>query len=162
MNDDNNDDIPFWRTKTLAQMNTEEWESLCDGCGLCCLVKLEDIDTGDLAFTNVACRLFDCDTCRCTSYENRHRLVPDCISFTASSISELEWMPGTCAYRLISEGRDLYHWHPLVSNDPKSVHKAGISARGRVVSEQYVDQDDLINHVVKWDQGDDKKTKILK
>jgi len=143
-------DEPFWKRKPLSEMSSEEWESLCDGCGRCCLIKLEDIDSGELAHTDVACRLLDCQTCRCTSYANRHELVADCVNFTAASITGLEWMPATCAYRLIAAGRDLYWWHPLVSGDRDLVHKAGISVRGRVVSESGVAPDKLEDHVVDW------------
>jgi hypothetical protein len=141
---------PFWKRKPLSEMSSQEWESLCDGCGRCCLIKLEDIDSGELAHTDVACRLLDCQTCRCTSYANRHELVADCVTFTAASIAELEWMPPTCAYRLVAAGRDLYWWHPLVSGDPDLVHEAGISVRGRAVSESGVAFDKLEDHVVEW------------
>lgn len=127
---------PFWRRKTLAEMTTAEWESLCDGCAKCCLAKLEDIDTGELHWTNVACRLLDLGTCRCSRYAERARLVSDCVQVTADNIEDLFWMPSTCAYRLLAEGKDLPHWHPLVSGDPDSVHRAGISVRGRVISER--------------------------
>jgi uncharacterized cysteine cluster protein YcgN (CxxCxxCC family) len=141
---------PFWERRTLAEMTAEEWESLCDGCGRCCLVKLEDIDSGELAYTDVACRLLDCGTCRCTSYANRAELVTDCVSFTASSIGDLDWMPATCAYRLIAEGKALYWWHPLVSEDPETVHIAGISVRGRAISEIGLTFGELEDHVVEW------------
>ena len=143
-------DTPFWKRKTLSQMTTEEWESLCDGCGRCCLIKLEDIDSGALAFTDVACHLFDCDSCRCTSYPDRQELVSDCVTFSADSITDLEWMPVTCAYRLIAEGRELYWWHPLVSGDGETVHLAGISVRNRVVLETEVASEELEDHVVDW------------
>jgi len=141
---------PFWRTKTLAEMNEAEWESLCDGCGRCCLNKLEDADTGEIFFTDVACRLFDAGACRCTDYLNRHDRVADCIPLTAENAGELTWLPPTCGYRLLAEGRDLYWWHPLVSGDPRSVHEAGISVRGRVLSETDVPESELENYVVKW------------
>lgn len=141
---------PFWRRKALGEMNAEEWESLCDGCARCCLIKLEDIETGDLAFTNVACSLLDQAACRCTDYANRHRRVPDCVALTPESVTSLAWMPPTCAYRLIAEGKDLQWWHPLVSGDPASVHAAGVSVRGRVVGEHSVPEDSLEDHVVSW------------
>jgi uncharacterized protein len=123
---------PFWKTKTLAQMSAEEWESLCDGCGKCCLSKIEDEDTGEIFYTSVGCRLLDAGTCRCTDYPNRSREVPDCVTLTSGNIPALHWMPKTCAYRLVSEGRDLYPWHHLVCGDPEAVHAAGVSVRGKI------------------------------
>ena len=130
-------ELPFWERKKLAEMSPEEWESLCDGCAKCCLHKLEDIDTGELAFTNVACRLLDIGACRCGNYERRNTLVPDCVVLNPKKVSELVWMPSTCAYRLLAEGKRLAHWHPLVSGDPDSVHRAGISVRSRCISERH-------------------------
>lgn len=138
---------PFWRTTRLEEMSQAEWESLCDGCGKCCLNKLEDIDTGELAYTNVACRLLDLGTCRCTRYPDRSRLVPDCVTLTPENVGALAWMPSTCAYRLLAEGRDLPDWHPLISGDPDSVHRAGISVRGRVISERRAGP--LEHHILK-------------
>jgi uncharacterized cysteine cluster protein YcgN (CxxCxxCC family) len=129
-------DLPFWRRKTLAQMNSVEWESLCDGCAKCCLVKLEYEDTGEVEHTDIACRLLDPTSCRCSDYAHRHEKVSDCLSLTPRSLRRLKWLPSTCAYRLVGEGRDLYWWHPLVSGDPETVHMAGMSVRGRVVSEE--------------------------
>lgn len=140
-------DQPFWREKRLEEMNPAEWESLCDGCGKCCLNKLEDIDTGELAYTNVACRLLDLGTCRCTRYPERSRLVPDCVTLTPDNIAGLRWMPSTCAYRLLAEGKELPYWHPLVSGDPDSVHRAGISVRGRAISERRAGP--LEHHILK-------------
>jgi uncharacterized cysteine cluster protein YcgN (CxxCxxCC family) len=141
---------PFWQTKTLAEMTRAEWESLCDGCGLCCLRKLEDSDTGEIVYTNVACRLLDCDTCRCTRYERRLELVDDCIGLTPERLDELRWMPSTCAYRLVDAGRPLPDWHPLISGKTASVHEAGISARGRCVSERHVHEDEVEDRIVGW------------
>lgn len=130
----------FWKRKSLAEMDAREWEALCDGCGLCCLHKAEDEDTGELFYTNLACRLLDLKTCRCTDYANRVRRVADCLTLTASSVDAFEWLPKTCAYRLLSKGKDLPAWHPLVTRDPESVHKAGVSVRGRVRSERDTDE----------------------
>jgi uncharacterized cysteine cluster protein YcgN (CxxCxxCC family) len=140
---------PFWKAKTLAQMTAAEWESLCDGCGRCCLVKLEDEDTGKVHFTDVACKLFDAETCRCKDYANRTRKVDDCVALTAENIGSLGWLPKTCAYRLLDEGKDLAWWHPLVSGDPETVVTAGISMRGRTVSEKHVHPMDLIKRIRK-------------
>jgi uncharacterized cysteine cluster protein YcgN (CxxCxxCC family) len=143
-------DEPFWKTKRLDQLNQSEWESLCDGCGLCCLNKLEDWDSGDVVFTSVACRLLDGETCRCKDYQHRQGQVPDCIQLTPTTVNEITWLPPTCGYRLIRDGEDLYWWHPLVSGDPDTVHQAGISARGRTVSENDVDVEDFEDYVVDW------------
>ncbi len=123
---------PFWKTKQLEEMSAAEWESLCDGCGKCCLSKLEDEDTGDIYWTSVACRMFDPESCRCADYENRLAAVPDCVGLTPENVRTISWLPGTCAYRLVAEGRDLYWWHRLVSGNAETVHEAGVSIRGRV------------------------------
>ena len=138
----------FWQTKTLAEMNKREWEALCDGCARCCLNKLENEGTGEIQFTDVACRLLDTDACRCVSYDDRKRFVPDCQILNPKNVKRLSWLPSTCAYRLIDEGKDLFWWHPLVSGDPETVHQAAVSVRGRVVSER--DTDDLEGRVVGW------------
>lgn len=140
--------VPFWRRKTLAQMTRAEWESLCDGCGKCCLGKVEDPSTGVLRQTDVACRLLDPHTCRCSSYADRKRFVPDCVVLTPAKVPALAWLPASCAYRRIAEGKDLLPWHPLVAGDPESVHRAGISVRGRMVSERDCPKPE--ERVVEW------------
>lgn len=145
---DNDSTAPFWRRKTLSEMSRPEWESLCDGCARCCLLKLEDIDTGEIAYTDISCKLLDSGACRCSDYENRQLSVPDCVVLEAKNIVNLGWMPSSCAYRLIAEKKDLAWWHPLVSGDPNTVHEAGISVRGRVVPEQR--GDDPEDRIVTW------------
>lgn len=139
---------PFWHSKSLDAMSRDEWESLCDGCGRCCLHKLREDRTEKLHFTNVACRLLDGATARCSNYAERRRFVPDCIQLTPQLLNEIDWLPPSCAYRLIQEGRDLPWWHPLVSGRPETVIEAGISVAGRVVAER--DSGGLEDHVVPW------------
>ena len=144
-------DEPFWRRKSLAQMSAAEWESLCDGCGRCCLNKLEEEDTGRIYYTSVVCRLFDVESCRCKDYPNRQTWVEDCMRLTPENVPETPWLPPTCGYRLVAEGKDLYWWHPLVSGDPGTVHAAGVSVRGRVsASEDDVPDDRLEDHLCDW------------
>ncbi|HBY42249.1 MULTISPECIES: YcgN family cysteine cluster protein [unclassified Brevundimonas] len=126
---------PFWETKTLAEMTPTEWESLCDGCGLCCVIRFEDEDTGQIIPTHVHCKLFDPDRCTCTDYAQRQAEVPDCVQLTPDNIERLKWMPLSCAYRRLDEGRTLAWWHPLVSGDPETVHTAGVSVRRQTISE---------------------------
>ena len=128
---------PYWKAKPLTAMSRAEWEALCDGCGRCCLHKLRDEDTDVLAWTNVACRLLDTATGRCGDYANRRNRVPDCIKLTPARLGRIDWLPPTCAYRLVQEGRDLPEWHPLLSGDRDTVRQAGISVRDRVVSERW-------------------------
>lgn len=139
----------FWETVPLAQMTPREWEALCDGCGKCCLNKLEDADTGEIAYTNVACRLFDDSTCRCGNYEIRKTLVPECVVLTPANLSETSvWMPKSCAYRRIAEGRGLAPWHYLICGDREAVHRAGVSVQGRTVPEWAVPEEDWEDHVI--------------
>jgi uncharacterized cysteine cluster protein YcgN (CxxCxxCC family) len=144
-------DEPFWRTKHLEQMSPTEWESLCDGCGRCCLVKLEDEDSGEVHYTDVGCTLLDGTSCRCRSYPTRQEIVPDCVRLTPETVRTIHWLPPTCAYRLVAEGRDLYWWHPLVSGDPDTPHLAGVTIRGRLAGpEEEFEPDDLFEQIVDW------------
>jgi uncharacterized cysteine cluster protein YcgN (CxxCxxCC family) len=148
------EDIPFWKRKTLAEMNSVEWESLCDGCGKCCLIGLEDEDTGEIYLTDVACKLLDGATCRCSDYLNRKQKVPDCVQLTPENVSTLHWLPKTCAYRLVSEGRDLFEWHHLVSGDPDSIHRANVSVRGKTRPEGRLKTRQLIKRITRWPDPD--------
>lgn len=138
----------FWELP-LDGLQPDEWEALCDGCGKCCLNKIEYEDTGELAFTRVACRLLDGEACRCSSYPNRHDFVPDCVVLTPKKLKEIAWwLPATCAYRLRAEGRPLYKWHHLISGDRESVHRAQVSVRGWTVNEITVDEDDWEDYII--------------
>lgn len=141
---------PFWETKSLAEMDEAEWESLCDGCGKCCLITLEDEDTGEIHTTDVACKLFDSGLCQCSDYANRQKRVHDCVKLTPQNVSTLAWLPQTCAYRLIAEGRGLYWWHPLVSGDPQSVHRAKASVRGKTRPEGRLQIPGLMKRITVW------------
>ena len=142
--------VPFWR-KPLEALTRPEWESLCDGCGRCCLVKLEDEDTGDTYYTDVACQLLDAGTCRCGDYLNRQAKIPDCVKLTPSAVRNIDWLPPTCAYRLVKEGRDLPWWHPLVSGRIETVVEAGVSVRGKLAAhEADVLQENLQAYIVSW------------
>ncbi|KPL79400.1 hypothetical protein ADN00_02960 [Ornatilinea apprima] len=140
----------FWETKTLEEMTREEWESLCDGCARCCIIKLQDEDSDEVFYTNVVCDLLHLLDCKCTNYQNRSTLVPTCLVLNPQLCRDLDWIPETCAYRLLALGQPLPDWHPLVSGDPESVHKAGISVRGKVVHEKTVDPDKLEDHIGYW------------
>lgn len=139
----------FWEKIPLARMTSEEWEALCDGCGKCCLNKLEDPDTQEIAYTRIACRLLDDDTCRCGNYEIRKQIVPECVVITPETIGEIAyWMPQTCAYRLLYDGKALPDWHPLITNDAESTHKAGASMRGQTVPEWEVSEEDWEDYII--------------
>lgn len=139
---------PFWIRKTLYQLDQDEWESLCDGCGLCCLQKLEDEDDNSVYYTRIACKLLDLKTCQCTDYSNRRATVPDCIQLTPGQADEFKWLPPTCGYRLVSEGKDLPLWHHLVCGDRDAVHHERISQSGRMLSENSVPEDDWEEHLI--------------
>ncbi|RLA45958.1 MAG: YcgN family cysteine cluster protein [Gammaproteobacteria bacterium] len=141
---------PFWQHKPLTELDESEWEALCDGCGKCCLAKIEDIDSGEIVFTRVACHLLDTQRCRCKAYGQRLQKVADCLRLSMDNIDAVDWLPATCAYRLRHEGKPLHSWHPLVSGSTQSVREAGVSVSGRVISEQYVHPDSLEEHVVHW------------
>ncbi|MEM9585492.1 MAG: YcgN family cysteine cluster protein [Pseudomonadota bacterium] len=139
----------FWETVPLKSMSAKEWEALCDGCGKCCLNKLEDPETEEIAFTRVACRLLDGETCRCAQYDIRLQFVPECVHLTAENISQhAYWMPSTCAYRLLYEGKPLYAWHPLISGTAQSVHDADMSVQGWTVPEFELHEDEWEDHII--------------
>lgn len=141
----------FWKHKTLSQMSEAEWESLCDGCGKCCLNKLEDWETGEIYWTSIGCELLDCDTCRCKDYANRFKQVPDCIQLSPKKIETIGWLPPTCGYRLVMEGKDLFWWHPLVSGDPQTVHQAGVSIKDRnVVEDHGIQPEEYEDYLIDW------------
>lgn len=141
-------DTPYWKTKSLAEMTPGEWEGLCDGCGKCCLVLIEDEDDGTIWETDVACQLFDPQKRKCTDYNNRHERVPDCVRLTPENAGALPWMPETCAYRRLARGEDLPDWHPLVTGDPTTPARAGAATRKNLLSERDVDPDDLESRIV--------------
>jgi hypothetical protein len=143
--------MSFWQTKTLSEMTDQEWESLCDNCGKCCLHKLEDEDTGDIYFTSVACKLFDIKTCRCTQYQARNQLIPECLDVKQLPIENYHWLPSTCAYRLIAEGQPLASWHPLVSGNPNSTDEASESvSKFALMESEVADLDDIEDYVIEW------------
>ncbi|MBM4208900.1 MAG: YcgN family cysteine cluster protein [Gammaproteobacteria bacterium] len=140
--------MTFWLKKSLSEMTDTEWEALCDGCGKCCLNKLEDDETGDIFYTSAACRMLDITSCRCSNYLERTRLVSGCIDVRQLNASEFSWLPSTCAYRVLAEGGELAAWHPLISGNVFSVVEAGVSVRSYAVSETQVD--DLEDHIIEW------------
>jgi uncharacterized protein len=153
---------PFWKTVPLADMSEAQWESLCDGCGKCCLIRLEDEDTGEIHLTDVHCALFDGAACRCRDYTNRQAKVPDCVKLTPQTVASLSWLPRSCAYRLVSEGRELEDWHPLVSGDPRSVHAAGMSVQDATISEKAVRRRDLARRIVQWPGEEPEKAEVIR
>jgi uncharacterized cysteine cluster protein YcgN (CxxCxxCC family) len=139
----------FWENKPLTKMNQAEWEAVCDGCGKCCLNKLEDEDTGEVVMTRIACRLLDNETCLCAQYPIRHQFVPECIVLTPKTLEEnMYWLPQTCGYRLLSEGRPLYDWHPLIAGNSDAIHEAGVTMQGRTIPEFEIDEDDWEDHII--------------
>ena len=148
MTTDATENTPFWKGKSLSEMSREEWESLCDGCGQCCRVKLIDED-GTIEKTRLGCKLLDVGSCRCRNYPERHSLVDDCVALDPENVMSLAWMPDTCAYRLIGEGKDLYWWHPLVSGSPDTVYAAGVSVRGKLINEDKIKPKRIWNYVTK-------------
>jgi uncharacterized cysteine cluster protein YcgN (CxxCxxCC family) len=139
----------FWENKPLTKMNQAEWEAVCDGCGKCCLNKLEDEDTGEVVMTRIACRLLDNETCLCAQYPIRHQFVPECIVLTPKTLEEnMYWLPQTCGYRLLSEGRPLYDWHPLIAGNSDAIHEAGVTMQGRTIPEFKIDEDDWEDHII--------------
>ena len=142
--------LPFWKTKALAEMSKKEWESLCDCCGKCCCIRLEDEDTAAIYITDVVCKLFDPKSCRCTDYPNRSVKVPDCVTLTPDNVDKLHWMPQTCAYRLVAEGKDLPDHHHLISGSYETIHDVGMSVQDAVVSELMVDEEQHPHRIVIW------------
>ena len=146
---------PFWKTKRLEAVSPAEWEALCDGCAKCCLIKLEDEETGEIALTRLHCKLLDNETCQCSDYPNRKQQVPDCVILTPKDVSDLRWMPASCAYRLIHEGKDLPDWHHLISGDKTLIHSLGASIMGRTLSEETLfdpdDAEQIAEWIVDWD-----------
>ena len=140
----------FWKNKKPAEMTHAEWESLCDGCAICCLYKLQDEDTDEVYYTDVYCKFLNQDECRCTVYPDRTQLMPTCVNLTPAVLETIDWLPTTCAYRQVKEGRDLEWWHPLISGRSDLVHRLGTSIRGKVISEEMVDMDNLEDRVVDW------------
>lgn len=142
--------MSFWEEKTLAEMTDTEWEALCDGCGRCCLVKLEDEDTGEIMTSDVRCRLLDGDTCKCTDYPNRKKSVPDCIKLTPENVTNIDWIPSTCAYRRLAEGKGLAWWHPLISGTPETVVSVGVSVAGKTFDEKLIEPGQWEDHIADW------------
>ena len=142
----------FWKHRKLTDLSLEEWEALCDGCGICCLFKVEDADTGEVALTNIACRFLDLECTRCQLYEERKSAMPTCIKLTPSKVETLHWLPDTCAYRLVMRGQPLPDWHPLESGSPNSVHEAGISVRGKVIRETEANLERIEDYIISFDE----------
>ena len=140
----------FWETKNLIDMNENEWESLCDKCGKCCVIKLEDFDTQEVHYTNVSCKLLCEKSASCKDYENRKSIVPDCIILSPDNLKDLKWMPETCAYKLLNEGKNLPYWHPLLSGNDKEIVNSGNSVKNRVTNENEIKIKDLPDYIFNW------------
>lgn len=140
----------FWEEKSLSEMTFSQWESVCDGCGKCCLHKLEDEEDDKLYYTDIACKLLDIESCRCSDYSNRVKKVPSCLTLTAATLKDVHFLPDTCGYRLLSENKPLASWHPLISGKSTSVYEAGASVSGRVLSETYIHPDDFEARIIHW------------
>lgn len=153
---------PFWETKMLEELSEWEWEALCDGCGRCCMVRLEDVETGARIDTRLACRLLDIGTCRCSDYANRHAQVPDCVRLSPQTARDLDWLPDTCAYRLRAHGQPLYWWHPLRSGDPETVHQAGVSVRSVAISETNAAGRDYADYAIRSRQARAAARRVVK
>ena len=143
----------FWNEKTLQEMTDDEWEKLCDGCGRCCVWKFEDEDSAEILYTDIRCRMFNPNSCRCTDYANRSTLISDCVDIRKLTEQQFRWLPDTCAYRLLHEGKELPDWHPLISGDADSVHEAGISLRHKTISSEGIDEEDIIRHIIDPDES---------
>ena len=146
--------VMFWKEKALAEMSDDEWESLCDGCGRCCVWKFEDEDSGEILYTDIRCHLFNDATCRCTDYPQRTAIVPDCMDIQKLSDAQYAWLPESCAYRLLHEGKPLFDWHPLISGSKDSVHKAGISLQKKTVNGENFTEEDIVRHIIDPDETD--------
>ncbi|MEE9272569.1 MAG: YcgN family cysteine cluster protein [Robiginitomaculum sp.] len=141
---------PFWKTKTLGEMSNSEWESLCDGCGKCCCLRMEDEDTGAIYVTDIHCKLFVSQSCQCANYKTRKTFVPDCVQLKADKIKALGWIPHTCSYRLIAEGKNLFDWHHLISGSRQTIHDVGMSVQNQTYSELDIPEKEHIQHIVIW------------
>ena len=140
----------FWKKYSLTELNSAEWEALCDGCGLCCLIKLEDEELQEIAYTKVACKLLDCQTAQCSNYSQRVQHVPDCIQLTPEKLANIQWLPASCAYRRLEQGKILPSWHYLNSGTRSSIIQAKKSAAGRCISEVEVDEEQIEDYIVRW------------
>ena len=142
----------FWKTKKLSELNHDEWESLCDNCGKCCVIKLINEKTNELFYTNVSCHLLDTNCCKCKDYENRKKLVPDCVKLTPKNLNQLDWMPNTCAYKLIHEGKELPDWHPLIQKTSKDINMENYSVAKRVISEKDINMEKITDYIFDWEK----------
>ena len=140
----------YWETKSLSEMTKREWESLCDGCGKCCLIKLQDEETEQIHYTAAVCRYLEQDKCHCTVYEERKTLVPECVKLTPANLASVDFMPQTCAYRLLHEGKSLPDWHPLLTGNRARMDEAGHTVTGKIISEEYIHPDELEEHIITW------------